>query len=196
MRQEARPVYLEFEVRAVEDREASMKEGHYVGKDTDWVVVTPPGGNLTVEKPAEEWLQDKVRVEDPYAEKYRQMYEAWKRGQEIPVEGTAIREWPVVSPSQVRMLQSVNILTVEDLATVTDSTLEKMGIGARALQNKALTWLEQANDSGKVAEQVAGLMTRLESLEQTLKDKDATIARLQARLEDEPPKRGRPKKAA
>lgn len=206
--QDARPVYVEFETRSVEDRNATIQEGHYVGRDVDFAIITTSGTN-TVEKEAEVWLKSKETLRDPFARHYRETYLAFQEGQEAPIEGTSIKDWAALSPSQVKMLLSVGVRAVEDLATAPEPVLRKMGMGAHALQTKAQVWLQSANDHGKVAEQVADLTAKVSDLASTVEEKDRQIAALMARLDGatpqpvpdpEPgdslkPKRGRPRKA-
>ena len=42
--------YVEFELRAEEDRNESMKSGYPVFHDIEIAIITMPGGNLVVDK--------------------------------------------------------------------------------------------------------------------------------------------------
>ena len=42
--------YVEFELRAEEDRNETMKTGHPVFYDTEIAIITMPGGKLVVDK--------------------------------------------------------------------------------------------------------------------------------------------------
>jgi hypothetical protein len=53
---EGRPAYVMFEVRSEEDRAASVAAGKFVGRDVNYVIITPPGSKDTVEKPADSML--------------------------------------------------------------------------------------------------------------------------------------------
>lgn len=152
---EDRPVYIRFEMREVEDRAASVAEGHYVGKDVPFVLVTPPGGNLVFDAPAEEWLERKRQ--DKFHQHYVASFKAWKEGEAEPEIGTSIRSWPVASPANIAACISANIKTVEDLATAPAQAIQRIGMGGVALQQKAQAWLQTAQDRGKTAEQVATL---------------------------------------
>ena len=52
-----RPAYVQFEVRAVEDRTATLESGHFVAKDVIYALVTPAGTKDRLEKNAEEWIK-------------------------------------------------------------------------------------------------------------------------------------------
>jgi hypothetical protein len=161
---EERPAYVEFETRAIEDREATIEQGYWVGKDVDYAVITPPGGSLVVERNAEEWFAQLAQQGSPFLAVYERAYRAWKDQEEIPIEGTAIKTWAAISPSDIARVIKANVRTVEDLARAPEAALTKMGMGARALQEKAKAWLETA-DQGKVAEELAALRARLDDLE-------------------------------
>lgn len=159
---EERPVYIRFEYREVEDRAASVNEGHYVGKDVPFVMVTPPGGSLVYDAPAEEWLKRKTG--DKFHAHYTACFKAWKEGEAEPESGTSIRSWSVASPANVAACYAANIKTVEDLATAPAQAIQRIGMGGVALQQKAQAWLQSAHDRGKTAEQVATLTRDCEAL--------------------------------
>ena len=164
-----RPAYVQFEVRSDEDRDATLKAGHFVGRDVNYVIVTPPGGSLTVEAVAEEWLRSKQH--DQFYVHYTNVYEAWKKGLELPVDGTPIRTWPAATPSEIKICIDANIRTVEDLAAASENTLRRLGMGARAIKTKAEAWLDAAKGTGVAA-------GKIETLERDNKDLVAQVADL------------------
>jgi hypothetical protein len=150
-----RPSYITFEMRSVEDRAASIAEGHYIAKDVPFVVVTPPGGNLVFEEPAQDWLAKKKN--DKFFDHYSNAFKAWQSGQEEPEVGVPIKSWASISPAQAATCLAANIRTVEDLATAPAGALQRIGMGAVALQKKAQAWLQSASDTGKTAEELVSL---------------------------------------
>ena len=169
---EARPPYVTFEFRAEEDRAASIEAGHYVSKDVPFVLVTPMGSKDRHESPADEWFarreQDAAEGRFPreWLSAFKGAFAEWKAGREIPLNGTSVANWPVASPSQVKMLLDLKVRTVEDLAEANEETLNRLGMGGRTLKQKAQDWLASANDMGKVSEQLAGLRADNEALKQ------------------------------
>jgi hypothetical protein len=117
------------------------------------------------------------RLNPMFVDQYRKMYEFYKKGQDIPVEGTPIKMWPVATPAQVALLTSLNILTVEDLATLPDEGMRRIGMGAQDLKNKAMSWLMAANDKGKLTTDMAQLKQQNAVLE-------GSVAALMAQLEE------------
>ena len=169
---EARPPYVTFEYRAEEDRAASIETGHYVSKDVPFVLVTPMGSKDRHESPADEWFarreQDAAEGRFPreWLSAFKGAFAEWKAGREVPLNGTSVANWPVASPSQVKMLLDLKVRTVEDLAEANEETLNRLGMGGRTLKQKAQDWLASANDMGKVSEQLAGLRADNEALKQ------------------------------
>jgi len=186
---EARPPYVVFETRPVEDRAASMEKGHYVTRDVNMAVITPMGSKDRTERVAEEWFQQLQQqvVEGRFPREWRTefmaSYEAWKEGRELPLNGTAILTWPVASPSQVKQLLDAKLRTVEDLAQANEETLAMLGMGARALKDKAVSWLQSAGTTGKVAEELAALRLANEGLSARNAVLEKSVAELTALVE-------------
>lgn len=158
-----RPAYVKFERVAVEDKAASVAAGRYVAKDVDMANITPPYSRDIFKMKVTDWLtnmrQDVAngRMPEEWAQNYRKAYEAWKNGQELPLNGTPIKGWGVISPAMQETLIRLNILTVEDLSTVTDEGQRAIGMGSIDLKNKAAAWLAQMNDKGSVTMKMAAL---------------------------------------
>jgi len=189
MEEKARPPYVTFETRVVEDRQASTEQGRFVGKDVNYAIVTPSGSKDRIEKVAEEWLagleegvrQDRIPGE--WLEAYHRKYKTWCETREVPEDGTSIIAWPAVSPAQVKAILDANVRTVEDLAAANESTLASIGMGARALKEKAQAWLDTATSTGKTAEELDELRKSVAGLTKQLETANKTIATLQAAAE-------------
>lgn len=188
--------HVTFEIRPEEDRAASIEAGSPQFKDVEYAIITMPGGSLVVDKqitPAllNEWRrgsENQRKAPSPFA---IQAYNAWKEGLEPPVDGSPLSNWPGVTPAQLKSCQAIMIRSIEDLADANEDTLRKIGMGSRALKDKAKAYLAAAV-TNKGSEQISAIMVRMEAMESALKEKDETIAVLKAQLgEEEPPKRGR-----
>lgn len=186
---EARPPYLTFETRSVEDREATIKEGHYVGMDVDFVLITPAGSKDRVERLVAEWLpQTRIEVEAErlpraWAEHYAASYRAFKEGQELAVVGTPIQNWPGLSPTQFKTLQSLHIRAVEDLAQANAETIGRLGMGGHQLKQRAIDFLSASKDVGKVAEEASELRLQLEASQKREKELSELVHTMGARLD-------------
>lgn len=199
MANEQHGFYVEFELRAQEDREQSIKAGRPIYKDVEFAVITMPGGGLVVDKPITdqllyEWQHGDNRRKPPSPFAFR-AYQAWKDGQEVPLNGTDLKNWPGVTPAQLKTCHAATIRTIEDLANANADAIRKLGMGGVALMQKAKAYLESA-DVNKASEEVAALSVKLEAMQAALEKKDRQIADLMEQLEDDKPKRTRRKRNA
>lgn len=81
--------------------------------------------------------------------------EAWAafQGEEIEeVDGYPMADLPAVSPERAALLRSSGILTVEQMATVDESVLIRLGFGARDLQKASQDFLVAREAEQKAAE--------------------------------------------
>lgn len=197
-----RPPYVTFEIRTEEDREATIREGRYMAKDVDFAIIVPAGSKDCIERKATEWLSDikrKSEYRPPgfnplHADHFHKMYRAWKDKQEMPLSGTPINGWPAISPAQQDNLLSVNVRTVEDLAFLNESGLQRIGMGARALQDKAKAWIDSANDHGKVSSQVSALKLKVEEQDKKIQELITANEELMSNSAKDEPRTKRPYK--
>ncbi len=158
-----RPSYVQFETRTAEDKVASLQEGRYVAREFDVAIVTPPYSKDAVEFKVDQWLSNidrnlrDGRIPEEWAKHWRSSYQRWKEGQELPLNGTPIKGWGVISPSQQATLIHVNCKTVEDLAAVNEEGMRRIGMGALDLRNKAQAWLKSMKDHGGATIKIAAL---------------------------------------
>lgn len=182
------PPYVVFETRGEEDRQASIEAGHTVYKDVDYAIITPRGSKDRIERVVSEWLahieresrQD--RFDPRWVAGYKANYQLWKDGQEVPPAGTPLKNWPGVSPAQIKNFNNIQVRSVEDVALANEETLARMGQGARDLQQRARAWLETAKSVGMVAEQFSALKTDNDRLAERNNQLEQTIADLNRRL--------------
>ncbi len=181
-----RPPYVRFEMRDVEDRNESMKAGRTISKDKAFAYVLPPGSKDEQVKIPEEWL-DTMRKQAAmpgreylfqWFQHFSMVYEEWKKGNEIPETGTAIRSCPIFRSSEVNNLLGANIRTLEDLDRAGDDAMSQIGPDARVLQQKARDYIKAGTDKGVMAEEMSALKSRIETLESLLKDKDEKLQSL------------------
>ena len=181
-----RPAYVRFERVAVEDKVASDAAGHYVARDVDFALVTPPYSKDIFKAKAAQWLENmrqevrNGRIPQDWADHYEKAYKSWSNGQELPLNGTAIRGWGVISPAQQETLIRMNILTVEDLSRINDEGVRRIGMGASELKAKATAWLSQLKDKGPLTQEVAALKSENALLRANLESLEARVAALGA----------------
>lgn len=158
-----KPSLVRFAREAVENKPETIKQGRYVAKDVDYALVTAPYSKDVWKAKVSDWftnLENDVRNEripKEWLDHYKKSYEAWKNGQELPVAGTPIKGWGVISPAKQEELIRMNILTVELLADINDEGIRRIGMGAVELKTKAKAWLSQLNDKGPATIEIARL---------------------------------------
>jgi hypothetical protein len=198
---EKRPCYIEFELDAVEDRDASIEQGMPVYKDVEIAHLTPIGCQGTnvvqkfiTEKQLDEWRFGDNRRQGPVPY-YIDAYEAWKAGLAIPANGLDIKNWPGVTPAQLKTCQEAGVRTVEDLGEANADTIRRLGMGSVSLVQKAKIYLENA-ETNKAAEEISALRMQMADMKTLLDTQKDQILELQGDLESRSPKRGRPRKEA
>lgn len=185
---EERPPYVRFESKTVEDKAATLAAGRYVGKDVHYAIVTPTYSKDEMPYKVDRWLEgvEKYvrdgRMNPKWLDMWKDAYQRWKNGQEIPLNGTPIRGWGLIAPSMQETLIRMNCLTVEDLAAVNDEGMKRIGMGALDLKNKAKNWLQAMKDHGPIASQ----MTALEQENKILKSQVETLGAQVAALRTSP----------
>jgi hypothetical protein len=192
-----RPAYPRFETRTEEDKAASVREGRYVVREYEVVKLTPSYSKDSIEFHVQTWMDDieknlrDGRIPEDWAKFWRDSYKNWKNGQELPLNGTPIKGWGVISQAQQENLIHINCKTVEDLAAVNEEGMRRMGMGALDLRTKAQAWLKSMKDHGgstiKIAsleQENAVLRTSVESLEKKVAELAARVA---AEAVDAPP---------
>jgi hypothetical protein len=221
-----KPAYIEFSTQAKQLHTKSEQEGRYVAVDVDMVTVRQIGSADSSIFEVDRWLAQNTRevqggrLPREHADYYMRAYKAWKAGQEVPLEGTPIKGWAVIAPSQAEAIIRAGIRTVEDVATMNAEAMQRIGMGAVMLKHKAAAWVAQAQDKGPLTIQMANLQVENERLKATLDTLTEHVKALQAErpgtptgtmaepeeppsgiglseiLDEEPPKRSHKKKEA
>lgn len=95
-------------------------------------------------------------------------YEAWKNKTDLKINGTPLAAWNGVSEQQVQLFRMKGVQSVEDIAALTDTHKQTMGIpGLHDIIENAKRFLT-AQDKGAVA--------------RALEQKDSEIAELKAQM--------------
>ena len=183
-----RPPYVRFERQVVEDKAASIREGRYVGMDVDFVLVTPAGSKDEMPSKVDRWFETTKRnvsagrMNPKWLKYWEEGYKRWKSGQEMPLNGTPIKGWGMISPAMQETLIRMRCMTIEDLAVLNDEGLRRVGMGSMELRNKAKNWLQAIKDQGPLVTQV----TALEQENKILKEQVETLITQVAALKNAP----------
>ena len=186
--QRERPAYVRFERRAVEDRAATVEKGSIVMKDVDYAIITPVGTKDEIPREVKDWLPQvkqnckEGRMPPHFEEHYTRLYEAWKKGEEPPVDGTPIKGWQLLSPAAQQNCIAANVRTVEDLAAANGEAKQRIGMGAEDAVQKAQSWLKASKDVGIVTAANAALVAENTRLKVTVADLEKKNAELVKQL--------------
>lgn len=118
-------------------------------------------------------------------------YEAWKSGEEEPLEGTPLGAWPGASAELVDRLRTFRVRTVQEFLAMADHDRDRIGVpNVRYYVRMA----EQFIEAMKVADHARQMMNSNEALDaarEQIEELKAQVAQLMA----DRPKRGRPPKS-
>ena len=191
--------YVRFEKIAQEDKAASLAAGHYVARDVDMALITPPYSKDIMKYKVSSWFEQlktdslNGRIPADWVDRYKAAYESWQKGQELPVDGIPIKGWGVCSPAQQETLIKMHILTVEQLADINHEGLQRIGMGAIELKNKATAWLKSLKKSGAITLENVELKRQVEEQSLTIdgmEKKISDLANMVKQLSDNTPMPG------
>lgn len=138
--EEDKKLLVKFFVKPRQDNAETIKQGRPIFKDVEYIDIKIPGDRTGgVCRPATH--VDKQR--------FGEHYKAFKNRTEVPLEGTPLTEWPLITRSLAEELAFHHVKTVEQLSTMSDTHSGKF-MGLNSLKAKALKWLEQAGEEAKV----------------------------------------------
>ena len=194
-RDETPRIVAEFFTKPMEDKEAEKRLGHAVFVDVDHCRWHKRGSNLSA---TECKIATLPKLYPHIWPVVKPAYEAWKGGRDEEVQGTALKNWPMVSPAMVLNLRAINIRSVEELADTTEADFQRIGPGARDLREKARAWLKVANETGRIAaelksrdDEIAALKDALTAAREDIQELRGALDRVQPREHRGP---GRPRK--
>ncbi len=196
MIQQPKLPYVRFVAEAAQSKDA---DGHVIYKNKYWAHITPAGGKDELVKDADEWVKElysKGETRGPFdssANEYTRWHEhfskqlaQFKAGEELTVSGTPLRAILAFTKAEVAQVENARIYSLEDLASCNEEGIRNIGIGGRALKDKA-TQLLASQGTNHLAEENSALRVRLEGLE-------AQIAAMHEAGLKLPAKVGRPRK--
>lgn len=147
-------------------------------KDREFVRIIVPGDKSNV-------IDQPVR--EDHKERFPRQYLYWKmQNTDASAIGTPLSQWNMDNPNdfsrgQMEELQILKFQTVEQVATATDSQLQRIGMGAAGLRERARLYVTNRNRTESVSE-----------LEETRKQ----LQELQEQVKMLTRRPGRPKKEA
>tara|TARA_R110000751_G_scaffold271365_2_gene371282 strand:- start:122953 stop:123696 length:744 start_codon:yes stop_codon:yes gene_type:complete len=164
-------LHVSFFTDAVENKRKSAEEGRPIYDQIDMVKIQVAGDPKSVlVNPAHSQSSVRDAVTNQrltYAQLHKAPFEAFKAGTVFEGSGTPLCELSFLNAAKVKELQALNVYSAEALAALDGANLQRLGIGARELKDKAQAWLECAAGSADV--------TRLVGENAELKDQMAAL---------------------
>jgi hypothetical protein len=164
-------LFVTFYSRPTKAGALSEAAGRPIFQDIEHVRIMVPGDKTTVID---------VAVEEEHRMRFPTQYEKFKKQMSQAPDGTPLEQWPQLVGSQVMELKALGILNVEQLAELSDASLQKF-MGGFELKRKAVAFLAVAKDTAeaqKFATENAELKETLAELRETLKLQGAQIEAL------------------
>lgn len=169
-----------FSVQPVLDKLATYRAGHNVYKDLEFVTIVVPGKRDVHHSPVTEYYKWRFPVD----------YANFKRGQAAIQTGTPLAMWPLITPSQAKELEHLGVMTVEQVASMSDSMAPQF-MGFYALKTKAQQFLANTKDSAATASLQAELDARdaqhksqMAAMQQQMAEMLAVVKQLSATKEE------------
>lgn len=149
---------VKFYSREMDNEFQSVAEGRPIKFMADFVRIEVPGDRLTIiDTFAKD--EDKRRFPVQWA-----MYQNEKSDGGDQIQGTLLKDWPILNSAQASELKHFKFYTVEQVATASDEQIGSIGMmvgmSPLAFRDKAKAFLANAKDSAIVQQQAEALRQR------------------------------------
>jgi hypothetical protein len=124
---------VQFFMTAVQDKAASEAEGRPIFKEVPNVrIITPGSRDVMV-----------TRATEGYQRRFARHWERFKQQADQNIDGTRLEEVPWLTVGTIQELKAVNVHSLEALASMPDSAINKM-MGMVGFRQKARNFIENA----------------------------------------------------
>lgn len=135
-----------FFVEPIPDDKATEESGAVRMREQEMVRIVVAGDMLNV-------ATSPVTAE--VKERFATQYEVWKTKRiEQHIEGTPLKNWPMIPAIRVAEFNAAGVFSVENLADVSDGNINRL-VDGRVWREKATAWLKSAKDNGAAAKYAA-----------------------------------------
>lgn len=166
-------LFVVFYMGVTKNEGKSLDAGRPIFDDTEFCRIIVPGDkNNVIDRPAT--ASDRRRFAKQYA-----MFKEGKKEEE-QISGTHLTDWPHLSRAQCEEFKYLGIRTVEQLAEVRDDVVGRVP-GMTTLKQIAQVWLARSKNTAEAAKQaklMADQASRIDSLEQVVREQAARIERM------------------
>lgn len=140
--------YVKFYRQWVRNNFKSKEQGIEVGDHQDFIIIICPG------QPKSEVRR---KATDTDKSQYRQEWAAYQEGKEYQMSGTPIEMLPGLASGMADALKAIYIYTIEQMAELSDLSLQKVGMGGNDIRQRCQAYLSKNNA------QVASLQSQLDA---------------------------------
>lgn len=168
-------LHVEFYIEAQEDPRATREQGRPIFKDVEMCKILIAGDpKNTLIAPANEATKRNPETGEPWPlyEQFPEHYRYFKENADQQrASGTPLAEVPWLTVSQRAELKALRIVTLEALASLDGTPLQRIGMGGRELKNKAVAWLDKAAGhaaESRLAEELAARDREIEALKEQM----------------------------
>lgn len=168
-------LHVEFYMDTKENPARSREEGRPIFEDVEMVKIQIVGDpKNTLISPAHYASKRHPETGEPwtYAEQYPEHYRFFKdNADQQGAAGTPLTEVPWLTAAQRAELKALKIYTVDGLAGLDGTALQRLGMGGRALKDKAVAWLDQAAGhagESRLAEALAARDREIDALKEQM----------------------------
>lgn len=127
---------VKFYKKAILHKPLSKENQRMMYVDADFIEIIIPGKR--------ELIIDEI-AHKAYKKRFKVDWEKYQAGAKVSKQGTPLDLWNGVTPAQVSELKYYNVTTVEELATMSDSTSTNF-MGGHELKRKAIMFMEASKE--------------------------------------------------
>ncbi len=177
-----------FYVKAVKNNFLSNKENRPIFVDKIYCEYYPAGNTiLRMDVPS-------TNIHEQRFSKQWAYFQSTKK-EDINGAGTPISQWTILSPADVENLRGLKIHTIENIAAMSDNSLQVLGMGiagmsAHVFRARAQAYLGAAKDTALPQQQAV----EIEAMKKQLADLTALLQAKAVEAKPEPKRKGRPPK--
>jgi hypothetical protein len=164
-------LFVQFHNHPVKNNNRSKAEGRPCYDNKVYVRIISPG-----DKTSE---VDRLAHEGDF-ERFPNQYKAFLNKNEGVVDGTPLEHWPALDAAMLKECKEASLFTVEQIAALPDTAVQKLGMGFRSLKNQAQAFIEFAKDTSLPQKLAADLQRERDEKEQL----KATVAELAAQVKE------------
>ena len=151
---------MKFSIQPTHCEFASIEAGRPIFRDEEIIEIMFPGSRTVAAE----------MVNETHRQRFPKQYAAFKAGRAQKADGTPLSVLVWLTPSQIMEFNALNCTTVEQLANMPDSQIQKF-MGAHSMKQRAQAYLTAAKDAAPL------LMLQAE-----LEKRDDQIATMQKQL--------------